>query len=253
MVEADLPPLLFDPDTDPLFFTHHPNWSLPALQIVPVGVLFRAWRSGDPPPPLTLEPLGPLRLDGEDDPRVPKDYLTQNLIGHFHYMLGSTFEERDWRRARAEYAAAATASPDNDVLFYNLGLSYSRNGLLDDAVNAFERSHAINPRYLANVAGHPCQRPNRPNTASSFRVGAELPWDAMKSAVGEPKVRRTDEPASRSIDTDGVRLAWGNPASWKARWRDESLRRHLNRPLGERLRSALSLVLRRSDGERRST
>ena len=31
-------------------------------------------------------------LEGEDDPRVPKDYLTQNLIGHFHYMLGVTFE-----------------------------------------------------------------------------------------------------------------------------------------------------------------
>ena len=65
----------------------------------------------------------------------------------------------------------------------------------------------------------------------------------MKSAVDDATVRRTDEPADRSIDTDGARLAWGNPASWKARWRDESLRRRLNRPLGQRLRSALALVL----------
>ena len=42
-------------------------------------------------------------LEGEDDPRVPKDYLTRNLIGHFHYMLGITWESRDWPRARDEF------------------------------------------------------------------------------------------------------------------------------------------------------
>jgi tetratricopeptide (TPR) repeat protein len=143
--DADLPPLRFDPDRDPLFFTHHPNWSLPALEAAPIGVVFRIVRAGGPPPELVLPES---RLPGEDDPRVPKDYLTQNLIGHFHYMLGVTFEQSDWARARAEFAAAARAAPSNDVLFYNLGLVYRRNGRLDDAVAAFERAHAINPRYL---------------------------------------------------------------------------------------------------------
>ena len=83
--------------------------------------------------------------------------------------------------------------------------------------------------------------------------GLSYPMDAMERSVGKPNRRQTDEPASKSIDAGEVKLAWGNPASWKARWRDESLQRHLNRPLGERLRSALSLVLRRSDRERRST
>lgn len=143
--DADLPPLRFDPDRDPLFFTHHPNWGVPGLDVVPVGLVFRIVREGSPPPKLAL-PATP--LPGEDDPRVPKDYLTRNLIGHFHYMLGVTFEERDWLRARQEFEAAARAAPDNDVLFYNLGLIYRRNGLLDDAIAAFERSHAINPRHL---------------------------------------------------------------------------------------------------------
>jgi tetratricopeptide (TPR) repeat protein len=143
--EADLPPLRFDPEHDPLFFTHHPNWSLPALEVVPVGLVFRVVRAGTPQPEPLL-PDGPLA--GEDDPRVPKDYLTQNLIGHFHYMLGVTFEPRDWLRARQEFAAAVRASPDNDVLFFNLGLIYARNGLYEDALAAFERSHAINPRHL---------------------------------------------------------------------------------------------------------
>lgn len=145
--DADLPPLRFNPDTEPLFFTHHPNWSLPALDIVPIGLAFQAWRSDRPPP----EPNVTLwELPGENDPGVPKDYLTQNLIGHLHYMLGFTFERRDWVRARREFAAAAAASPHNDVLFYNLGLIYQRNGLFDEAIAAFERAEEINPRHLAS-------------------------------------------------------------------------------------------------------
>jgi hypothetical protein len=73
----------------------------------------------------------------------------------------------------------------------------------------------------------------------------------MKRSDGESNGERSGEPTSRSIDAGEVRLAWGDPASWKARWREESLRRHLDRPLGERLRFALSLVLRRPDGEQR--
>ena len=143
--DADLQPLRFDPQRDPLFFTHHPNWNLPGLEVLPIGVVFQSVRAGTPPPALVL-PDGPLA--GENDPGVPKDYLTQNLIGHFHYMLGVSFETRDWSRARREFDAAARAAPSNDVLFYNLGLIYQRNGLLDDAAAAFERSQAINPRHL---------------------------------------------------------------------------------------------------------
>jgi len=142
---ADLPPLRFNPETDPLFMTHHPNWSLPELEIVPIGLVFQTVRSGRPWPPA----LVPKReLEGERDPRVPKDYLTENLIGHFHYMLGVTFENRDWPRAAREFRLAAGAASDNDVLFYNLGLIYRRNGLLEDSLAAFERAHAINPRHL---------------------------------------------------------------------------------------------------------
>ncbi len=144
---AALPPLRFNPDTDPVFFTHHPNWERPDLDIVPVGLVFQARRGGQPLP----EPAIPLwEVPGERDPAVPKDYLTANLIGQLHYMLGFTFERRDWRRAREQFVLAAAASPDNDVVFYNLGLIYQRNGLLDDALAAFERSQAINPRHVAS-------------------------------------------------------------------------------------------------------
>ena len=141
--DADLPPLRFDPDTEDLYFTDHPNWRTPGLEIVTAGVVFRATRSGRPAPSL---PALPARLEGELDDRVPKDYLTSNLIGQYHYMLGITWERRDWPRAHREFRTAEEAAPDNEVLFYNLGLIYSRNGLLDIAEEALLRSQEINPR-----------------------------------------------------------------------------------------------------------
>src|SRR4030095_9962566 len=89
-------------------------------------------------------------LDGEDDPGVPKDYLTSNLIGHFHYMLGATSEASNWPRAWREFRRAQAASPRNAVLFFNLGLILRRNGLYDEALAAFEQSNAINPRPIAS-------------------------------------------------------------------------------------------------------
>jgi hypothetical protein len=178
--EADLPPLRFDPDRDPLFFTHHPNWNMPALEVVPIGTIFQVIRAGSSHPALVL-PQGP--LPGEHDPRVPKDYLTQNLIGHFHYMQGVSFEKLDWQRARQEFDLAVLAAPNNDVLFYNLGLIYRRNGLLTDAVGAFERAHAINPRHLPSGS-----RPRAADRLADLR--AELgvaARDPVSSKTGEER------------------------------------------------------------------
>ncbi|MEM8998539.1 MAG: tetratricopeptide repeat protein, partial [Acidobacteriota bacterium] len=144
---ADLPTLRFDPDSDPLYFTHHPNWNHPQIDVVPVGLAFKTVRRGGELP----EPVIPkTRLDGVDDPRVPKDYLASNLAGHFHYMLGITHEQRDWPAAEREMRRAAQIASRNDVLHYNLGLIYRRNGLVERALEFFERSHRINPRRLAS-------------------------------------------------------------------------------------------------------
>ncbi len=151
--DADLGQLRFDPDDDPLYFTHHPNWSFPAIEVVPVGLAFRTVRAGSPLPEPAVSAAG---LAGADDPRVPKDYLTQNLVGQFHYMHGLTFEQCDWPPAAAAFRRAVAAAPSNDVLFYNLGLIYHRNGLLRRALAAFERAAEINPRHI------PSGRPVRP-------------------------------------------------------------------------------------------
>jgi hypothetical protein len=162
--------LRFDPDGERLFFTHHPNWNRPDLAIVPVGLVFEARRPGTRAKPLAM----PATLAGEDDPRVPKDFLTRNLIGHFHYMRGLTFDAIDPSQARRELERAAAAAPDNDVLFYNLALVYRRAGRTADALGAARRSQAINPRALA--------------TAGRVRA-ADLVVELERAASGSPAAR----------------------------------------------------------------
>ena len=183
---TELPPLRFDPENDPLFFTHHPNWNHPALDVVPVGLVFRVWPARRPPPPAV--PTADA-LDGERDPRVPKDDLTRSLIGHFHYMRGVTFERGNWPRARREFALAGASAEDDDVLFYNMGLIYQRNGLIEDALAAFRRSHAINPRHLASY--------RRPRAADRI---AELTAEERRLEAIEGDLAR--DPALHALTPD---------------------------------------------------
>jgi hypothetical protein len=139
--------LRFDPYGERLFFTHHPNWDRPDLAIVPAGLVFEARRPGTRPAPLAM----PETLAGEDDPHVPKDFLTRNLIGHFHYMRGVSLAAIDPTGARRELDRAAAAAPDDDVLFYNLALVHRRAGRIADALGAARRAQALNPRALATT------------------------------------------------------------------------------------------------------
>ncbi len=180
-----LPPLAFNPDRDPVFVTHHPNWNVAGMEMPAVGLLFRPWRAGRAwPPPLPV----PEWLDGERDPAVPKDYLTQNLIGNFHYMRGVTFEERDWPSARREFTRAAAAAPDNDVLFYNLGLIFRRDGLYEDSLAAFRRSAEINPREIPSLS--------RPRASDRVR---EVESELMRLAALERELSVSPALSGQSI------------------------------------------------------
>ena len=216
--EADLPPLRFDPDADPLYFTHHPNWEIPELEIVGTGLAFQVRRRGSGVP----EPILPkTELDGETDPSVPKDYLTRNLIGHFHYMQGVTFERLDWSRAEAAFAKARQSAPDNDVLFYNLGLIYRRNGLSDRSLASFERSEAINPRHIAS----------RSRVRAADRIG-ELEAEVERLSRLEAELAQA-EPI-RDLEPDSVEFHKAMAASLFSRGEPLAARGHTLRALETR-------------------
>lgn len=56
------------------------------------------------------------------------------------------------------------------------------------------------------------------------------------------------QPKLRRVDVGDVTLVWGDASRGKAELRSESVRKHLELPIAERLRIALSLVLPRRDG-----
>jgi tetratricopeptide (TPR) repeat protein len=202
---AYLPPLAFDPDKDPVYLTHYPNWRAQGLDAVPVGIAFKTWRVGSPlPPPVPVKD----RLEGELDPRVPKDYLTRNLIGNFHQLLGMTWESRDWPRARRELDEAARAAPDNDVLFYNLGLIYRRNGLLEEALAAFRRSAEINPREIASrTKPRASDRADEVEREMAEREALEARLAPEASRAGEPGSAAWHRSMERQLEESG-RVPW---------------------------------------------
>ena len=110
--------------------------------MVPVGLVFRTFDPAAVPPVA----LAKAALDGEDDPRVPKDYLTSNLIGHFHYMLGATSEASTGPEPGGSSEAQAAPAQRRPVL--QPGPHLRRNGLYDEALAAFDRSNEINPRPI---------------------------------------------------------------------------------------------------------
>jgi hypothetical protein len=58
-------------------------------------------------------------------------------------------------------------------------------------------------------------------------------------------MNRARTPEGQRIDVGDVTLVWGDRARWKAALREESRARHMQKPIGERLRAALELVRRR--------
>ena len=207
----DLGTLRFDPDDNPVYFTHHPNWEIEGLEMRPVGLVFRTSRTNSEEVDLQLPEIP---LPGAWDPEVPKDYLAKNLIGHYHYMLGVTHERRDWPRARVEFERAALAASTNDVLLYNQGLIYRRNGLIFRSLDAFEKAAAINPRHIpSNQPARPTERveETRKEASRIKKLEVSLAQDhgidiSERSASTYRKLARILEDRGESLRAHGLRL-----------------------------------------------
>ena len=151
-VDQDKPDFSFNPDYDPVFFAHDPLWDVTGLEVVPVGLAYRAFREGAPQP----APAMPATIEGQHDDRVPKDFLTRSLLGKYHFMEAASYEARDWPRASRALARVLDVAPESDLAAHNVGLIYSRNGWYDEGIAAFEHCQAINPRGL--IPGRPPDR-----------------------------------------------------------------------------------------------
>ena len=159
---ADLPPLRFNPDTDAVFFTHHPNWNRDDLDVAPVGMVFQIRRPGRPGPALAM-PF--TELPGERDDAVPKDYLTAtSSVGCT--TCSASHSSSATARVQAEFERAAAISPDNDVPFYNLAGSINAM-VSDEALAAFTRAGDQPAPHVTPAAhGRPIASPAAERVAS---------------------------------------------------------------------------------------
>lgn len=77
-------------------------------------------------------------------PDAPETYLAR---GSFEYTCNN-----DWAKALAEYRAAEAGLPNDAQLHFRIGLAHRRLGQLPEALDRFERSTALNPNALSEVA-----------------------------------------------------------------------------------------------------
>ncbi len=178
---SELPPLRFEPGSEELYFTHHPNWQLDAVELVPRGPVFQVARAGSGVEPSVY---GPEWLPGERDPGVPKDYLTRNLLGQWHYMRALAFEHSDWERSLQEFQRAVEVATTNDVLFYNLGLVMRRQQRHRLALEAFARADRINPRGIpSNRKALASDRASETRPLANAETGAFSPAERLLLAA----------------------------------------------------------------------
>ncbi len=137
----------FDPQATPVVFTHPPDLADDALVAVPVGLTFRLWKRGLPPPPAVpvveeLPGVGAV---------AARDALTRHLIGHVHFTQGLALADSDWPRARRHFDRAAAVAADHDALLFNLGVLYLRRGMMEEGIAALEQADRISPRGLESA------------------------------------------------------------------------------------------------------
>ena len=124
-------------------------------------------------------------------------------------MLGVTLQRGDWLAARQQYEAAMAAAPDNDVLFFNLGLVFREVGLLDEAIAAFQRADSINPRRIFGYTGRSAADRVADLTSERARIGrveAELAGDTSLAQL-TPDTREYDVRMAMLLDARGERVA----------------------------------------------
>ncbi len=122
----------------PVYYTS--TIDLEGMDYKQVGLLYRAFPAGtsveDEP-----DPVPGYVLRGEDDPSVYKDFWTRNLLlAEYHCNMGVYYRDRrDYARAEDHFRrAAAVATDERYLYFYDLGEVLVREKRPEDALRALE-------------------------------------------------------------------------------------------------------------------
>lgn len=112
-------------------------------------------------------------LEGEDEKEIPYRYSINELKAEALLLEGITHQTYDLKRAIPALRKATTLNPNSARAFYVLGLTHAANMNKTDAVAAFERAVALDPKNLAYR--------KELNRAESISVGVIAAYKATRA------------------------------------------------------------------------
>ncbi|MCD6459245.1 DUF2723 domain-containing protein [bacterium] len=131
----ELAPFEFNPKDNPTFFTHYNDFKGTNLSLVPTGLVYQA---------LTPDMRADMIKDWDKfkiRPMEPDEmYLNYNcrcMLADYYFMIGVNKQRESFKKALSYYEKACRIAYDNDVVHYNAGLVYLREGLLEKAREMF--------------------------------------------------------------------------------------------------------------------
>lgn len=100
---------------------------------------------------------------GETSPELSEKYLAKMLeskgdrlsredLVHFNRLGMALRRQGKWQEAIANYEKALTVAPDDEGLYYNIGLAQNDGGKKREALRAMHKALEINPRFYQNSA-----------------------------------------------------------------------------------------------------
>ena len=112
-------------------------------------------------------------LEGQDDKEIPYRYSINELKAEALLLEGITHQTYDLKRAIPALRKATTLNPNSARAFYVLGLTHAANMNKGEAVEAFERAVALEPKNLAYR--------KELNRAQSLSVGVIAAYKATRA------------------------------------------------------------------------
>lgn len=140
----ELPPFEFNPRTDPTFFTHYNDFGIADLRFVPYGLVYQVATPDMLVP--HFEDWSQFELTNLTAKPVYFDYLCRCLAGDYYFMIAANLHRKSFEDALPFYLKAVEMAYDNDVIHYNLGLVFEREGYYKEAIEQFKRVRQIDKK-----------------------------------------------------------------------------------------------------------
>jgi len=131
----ELAPLEFNPKDNPTYFTHYNEFKGTDLSLVPTGLVYKALTPDMQADMVTDWDKFKIRPMEPDEMNL--NYNCRCMLADYYFMVAGNLHRENFQKAVPYYEKACRIAYDNDVVHYNLGLVYLREGRFHKAREMF--------------------------------------------------------------------------------------------------------------------